>query len=58
MKNYWYLLFYFNIKCCPLPLTGLALQLPEPFAGPFRYRLSYVRLYTPPLPATHTDAGN
>lgn len=40
------------------PFAGLALQLPEPFAGPFRYRLSYIRLRTTPLPAAHADVGN
>ena len=39
-------------------LAGLALQLPELFAGLFRYRLLYIRLRTPSLPTTHADAGN
>ena len=39
-------------------LTGEALQLPDPFAGSFRYRLLYIRLRTPSLPTAHADAGN
>ena len=41
-----------------LSLAGQALQLPNPFAGTFRYRLLYVRLRTPSLPTAHADAGN